>query len=215
MQVTYLGHSSFKIITKNATIVTDPYDQYVGFKMPKTKADIVTISHDHKDHSSLKAIESDPFVIQAPGEYEVSGVSIFGTSSYHDNSKGEKRGKNTIYTIRADELSLCHLGDFGQTELTEKQLEEVNGVDVLFIPVGGVYTIGPKRAVKLIAQIEPKIVIPMHYRQKGMSKAFEKLVSLDDFLQEIEAGDAEKQAKLTISATSLPEERKVVPLLRK
>jgi L-ascorbate metabolism protein UlaG (beta-lactamase superfamily) len=215
MQITYLGHSSFKIKTKKAIIITDPFNDYIGFKMPKTKADIVTISHDHKDHNNIKAIEGGPFIIDAPGEYEVLGVSIFGISSFHDSSKGEERGKNTIYSIHAGGLTLCHLGDFGQAEITDKQLEEVNGVDVLFIPVGSTYTIGPKKAVKIINQIEPKIVIPMHYRQKGMSASFEKLFTLKDFLQEVEAKEVAKQSRLIVSQSGMPEERKIIPLSRK
>jgi len=215
MQITYLGHSSFKIKTKQATIVTDPFNNYIGFKMPQAKADIVIISHQHKDHNNLKAIKSKPFVIDAPGEYEVSGVSIFGISSFHDRSKGEKRGKNTIFNIHYRSVAICHLGDFGQKELTDKQLEEVNGVDVLIMPVGGVYTIGPKRAGKIIAQVEPKIVIPMHYKQKGMSKNFDKLATLKEFLQQVEAGDVQKQKKLSITQSSLPEERKIIPMIRK
>lgn len=215
MQITYLGHSCFKIKTKEITILTDPYDSYLGFAMPKAEAKIVTVSHDHKDHSYTKAVEGSPFIIQAPGEYEIANISIFGTRTYHDQAKGKERGLNTIYTIRIEETSLCHLGDLGH-KLTDKQLEEVNGVDVLFIPVGGIYTLDPKEAMEVISQIEPKIVIPMHYKTKDHhAKAFGQLATLDDFLKEAGAPEVKKEAKLVVSKASLPEETEIFCLLRK
>lgn len=215
MQINYLGHSCFKIKTKNTILITDPFDQYIGFSMPLTKADIVTISHEHKDHNYLKKIEGNPFIIRAPGEYEIADISIFGLRAFHDKVKGAERGRNTIYTIRTEEISLCHLGDLGH-KLSDKQLEEVNGVDVLFIPVGGVYTIDPKEAVEVVNQVEPKIVIPMHYKSSGLDdKIFGGLATLDDFLKEIGALEARKENKLVISKVSLPEEMEVICLLRR
>ncbi|PIS09068.1 lactamase [Candidatus Beckwithbacteria bacterium CG10_big_fil_rev_8_21_14_0_10_34_10] len=215
MQINYLGHSCFKIKTQNAVLICDPYDSYIGFKMPKVEAQIVTISHEHKDHNCLKEISGNPFVIRAPGEYEIADVSIHGLSSYHDEVKGKKRGKNTIYTIRAEDISLCHLGDLGE-KLNDKQLEEINGIDVLFIPVGGTYTLGPKRAIEVINQVEPRIVIPMHFKAPSLDKKiFDQLSTLDDFLKEAGALEARKEERLTLTKTSLPEEREITVLLKK
>lgn len=215
MQINYLGHSCFKIKTKNITLVTDPFDEYIGFKMPKTAAEIVTISHEHKDHNSLEQIEGEPFVIRNPGEYEVGEVSIFGITSFHDDQKGEQRGKNTIYNIKIEEISICHLGDLGH-KLNDRQLEEVNGVDVLFVPVGGIYTLDPKQASEVIDQIEPSIVVPMHYRTSVHSQAsLSQLATLKDFLQEMGEPEIQAQEKLIINKVSLPEERQIIPLLFK
>lgn len=196
-------------------VVTDPFDAYVGFKFPKVEADIVTVSHDHQDHNQKQLVGGRPYVIDGPGEYEVKGVSVLGLQTFHDEVQGQKRGKNTVYRIEFEGISLSHLGDLGHP-LSSSQLGELNGVDILFIPVGGVYTIGPKRAVEVISQIEPKIVIPMHYRvpeQKG-DKTFGQLTGVKEFLKEI-GEEVTPQLKLLVSRDSLPSEREVVVLERK
>jgi len=215
MEIKFFGHSSFKIKGKAVTIVTDPYNPSVGFKFPKVEAEIVTISHDHQDHNQRESVGGKPYVIAGPGEYEIKDVSVFGLQTFHDESQGEKRGTNTAYRIELEGMSLCHLGDLGHS-LSSNQLGELNGVDVLFIPVGGVYTIGPKRAVEVITQIEPKIVVPMHYRvaeQKG-NETFAQLSGVDEFLKEI-GEEVSPQPKLMISLDQLPSEREVVVLERK
>ena len=215
MEVKFLGHSSFKIKGKEVTIVTDPYDASVGFKFPKVEAEIVTISHDHHDHNQKELVGGKPFVIAGPGEYEVRGVSLLGLQTFHDESQGAKRGANTVYRLEFEGVNLCHLGDLGH-QLSSSQLGELNGVDVLFIPVGGLYTIGPKRAVEVITQLEPKIVIPMHYRvpeQKG-NQTFAQLSGVEEFLKEI-GESVTPQPKLIISQDRLPSEREVVVLERK
>jgi L-ascorbate metabolism protein UlaG (beta-lactamase superfamily) len=217
MEITYLGHSSFRIKTKKAIIVTDPYnDSYVGFKIPKTTAEIVTVSHQHRDHNFIKGVSgakagTEPFIINGPGEYEINQIFILGIGSFHDEVRGEKRGRNTIYLISADDLKVCHLGDLGHA-LSEKQVEEVNQVDVLFIPVGGIYTIDAKKAVEVINQIEPKIIVPMHYAAPGLSF---KLNPLKDFLELMNAERQEQLAKLSVKVEDLPEERKIVVLKKK
>lgn len=215
MQINYLGHSCFKIKAKNTILITDPFDQYIGFSMPLTRADIVTISHKHKDHNCLKKIEGKPFIIRAPGEYEIADISIFGLRTFHDKVKGAERGKNTIYTIRTEEISLCHLGDLGH-KLNDRQLEEVNGVDVLFIPTGGIYTLDSKEAVEVVKQVEPKIVIPMHYFTSEHDKTkFKGMTGLKDFLEDIGSPEARREKKLVISKVSLPEEMEVICLTKK
>jgi len=215
MDITYLGHSCFKIRGKSGVVVTDPFEDSNGIKMPKVSADVVTSSHDHSDHNFVGAVggtstREKPFVINAPGEYEIQGISVFGFSSYHDDKKGQERGKNTIYTIHVDDIVIAHLGDLGH-ELSQRQVDQINGVDVLLVPVGGVYTIDPQVALKVIEQVEPIYVIPMHYKVSGMSKEFAELKTVDDFVKE--AGvESKAQDKLSLQKSTLPEDREIVVL---
>lgn len=212
MDITYLGHSSFKIRSKNATIVTDPFDpKMVGLKFPKTEADIVLISHHHQDHDFVENF-MDSFIVEGPGEYEVKGVKILGISAFHDSVEGAERGKNTVYGIKSEGLSLVHVGDLGH-KLSDAQCEQLGVVDVLFIPVGGFYTIDAQTAASVVAQLEPKIVIPMHYRVPGLKEELaQKLVSVEEFLKTMGKSDVQAQDKLVISKDKLPEEMQVVVL---
>lgn len=216
MEIIFLGHSCFRIRGKTAVLVTDPFESYIGFKLPKISADIVTISHDHRDHNNKEAVSGTaktkkPFVISGPGEYEIAGVSIFGVRTFHNAAKGSKRGANAVYLINLDGMRIVHLGDLGH-KLTESQLEEVNGADILIIPVGGTYTLNAKEAVEVIGQVEPKIIIPMHYRLPGLTI---KLAPVEEFLKEIGVKAIKPIPKLTISKDRLPEEREVVVLKKK
>ena len=185
MDITYLGHSSFKIKTKSATLVTDPFDpDMVGIKYSGVEGDIVTVSHDHKDHNASDKVSGAKKILAGPGEYEISGISVYGYQSFHDNEKGAKRGKNTIYVIEAEGLRLCHLGDLGH-ELSDSLIQEIGDIDVLFVPVGGEYTIGPKEAVQVINKINPYFVMPMHYQVPGLkSETFSALSPVETFLKE-------------------------------
>ena len=215
MEISYLGHSSFKIKGKEAVLVTDPFSkEATGINFPKVEADIVTISHNHGDHNQSPEVLGSPFIISGPGEYEVRGVSVTGISSFHDTNGGAERGTNTIYLIEMDGLKICHLGDLGH-KLSDRELQEISGVDILLIPVGGVYTIGPKEAVTIVSQIEPKIVIPMHYNTPDHSQEiFGKMATVHDFLQEI-GENGESLAKLSLSRDNLPAETKIVVLERR
>ncbi len=185
MDITYLGHSSFKIKTKNAAIITDPFDpQMVGLKYSGVEGDIVLISHSHRDHAASEKVGGAKKVIEGPGEYEIMGVSIIGYQSFHDDKNGEERGKNTIYIVEADGLRVCHLGDLGHA-LSDDLIQEIGDIDILMIPVGGEFTIGPKEAAELVGKIEPFFVIPMHYQQPGLDlKNFSALKPVSDFLKE-------------------------------
>ena len=216
MDITYLGHSSFKIRGKDATVITDPYDpEKVGIKYPREEADIVTVSHDHFDHNFVSKIASPKMVISIPGEYEVMGVSIIGIPTFHDEENGKVRGKNTIYVIESDNLRIAHLGDLGH-KLGEKLIDQIGDLDVLLIPVGGVYTITPKVAAEIVKDLEPSITIPMHYGSDDMNQEeFGKLAKVDEFLQEL-GYDVERMDKLSIKKELINEEElKVVVLERK
>lgn len=217
MTITYHGHSTFKIKGKVGTVVTDPYDNYIGLTLPKMSADIITVSHDHKDHNAVNTLigtsrRNNPFIVTNAGEYEVVGISVFGVQTYHDAHLGVERGLNMVFTVLVDGIRVCHLGDLGH-ELTPDQLEEIGEVDVLLCPVGGVYTIDPDQAVKTIRAIEPGIVIPMHYKSgKHNQDMFGELKTLEDFLKVYGVSPAPMPKLELESKFSLPDETELVVL---
>ena len=220
MEIVYLGHSSFLLRGKSARVVCDPFDSsMVGLKFPKVEASLVTISHGHGDHnftSSVAGVEGkDPFIINGPGEYEVGGVSVFGIGTFHDASGGSERGKNTVYVIEVDGVKICHLGDLGH-KLSDEQVRAVGEVDVLLVPVGGFYTIDAKTASEVVAQLEPRIVIPMHYKVSGLIENLGgKISTAEEFLKEMGAGSLEPQPKLVVTKDKLPDQVQVVLLSSK
>lgn len=207
MTITWFGHSCFRIESKEGSILIDPFSKEIGLRPPKIKDDLVLVSHEHFDHNNVGGINPEAFLINHPGEYEKQGIYVQGISSFHDKSEGKERGPNTIYKIRAEEMVLCHLGDFGQDSLSETQIEEVGDVDILFIPVGGNYTIDYKEAVEVIRAIEPKIIIPMHYKVPGLTVDIE---GPEKFIKELGL-TPEKVDKFRIAKKNLPaEEMKLV-----
>ncbi|NCO12298.1 MAG: hypothetical protein COZ34_05145 [Candidatus Pacebacteria bacterium CG_4_10_14_3_um_filter_34_15] len=217
MILTYHGHSTFRIKGKKGTVITDPYEDYIGMPLPRLSGDIVTVSHDHKDHNAIKKISGttrreNPFIVNKSGEYEVGGISIFGVRTFHDANEGVERGENIVFTALVDGIRICHLGDLGH-ELSPEQIEDIGSVDVLLCPVGGVYTIDPELAVKTIRSIEPGIVIPMHYKTaQHNADVFGDLKTLDDFLK-VYGVSPEPVPKLDIDSTlNIPEETELVVL---
>lgn len=215
MDIYWGGQALFRLKGKNATLVIDPFDpDFTGLKLPKDlQADIVLSTHDHGDHNNVAAVRNPvngiPMVFKDPGEYEVNGVVITGISSYHDNSQGSQRGLNTIFHLMFDGLNIVHLGDLGQSKLSEEQIAQIGQTDILLIPVGSVYTIDGKVASDIVSQLEPKIVIPMHYFIEGLKFQLE---SVDKFLKEMGVENVSPQPKLSIIKDKLPEEPMVVVL---
>lgn len=210
MTISWFGQSCFRIEAKEGSILIDPFDKKIGLKPPKIKDDLVLVTHEHYDHNHLEDLSGQELVIRGPGEYERKGMAVQGILSYHDDAQGAERGLNTIYRITAEEITLCHLGDLGQQKLTDEQVEQIGEVDVLFVPVGGHFTIGAKEAAEVISQIEPKIVIPMHYRLPGLT--IPELEGAEKFVKEIGLAP-EKTDKLKLSHKTLPvEETKLVVL---
>jgi L-ascorbate metabolism protein UlaG (beta-lactamase superfamily) len=214
--IQYLGHACFRLRGREGTVICDPFDRSTGLDIGRPTAHVVTVSHNHPDHNNVAAVRplrDKTFVVDGPGEYEVSGVLITGIRTAHDKQKGDDLGFNTVYVIHLDEIAFCHLGDLGH-ELSHTQLDEIGNIDVLFVPVGGGETIGPAEATNVISQIEPRIVIPMHYAAPQLS--FEQeLQPLDKFLHEIGKKDIEPEEKLALTAHNLPpegEETRVVVL---
>lgn len=219
MDISYLGHSAFKLKGKEAAVVTDPFDKKsVGFAMSPVSADIVTISHDHADHNMASLVSGtarrkEPYIIKAPGEYEASGIGVFGWGSFHDATQGNDRGKNTIYSIIVDGVRIVHLGDLGEI-LTEKLIDGLGAVDVLLLPVGGVFTIDAKQAIMMIEKLSPSIVIPMHYKTKDHSPEFSQMSEVTEFMQLMGVNELEAVDKLKISPETLPEQATVVLMNR-
>jgi len=218
MNIIWYGQSCFKITASTGKgsegqviIITDPFDKSIGLKPPRTRADIVTVSHQHRDHNNVGIIKDNPFIIDGPGEYEIKKVSIKGISSFHDKKQGALRGKNTIYVIEAEDIHLCHLGDLGHI-LEAGQLEQIGKIDILMIPVGGHYTISWNEADEVINQIEPKIVIPMHYKIPGLTI---NLDSVDKFCKEMGASSKKTIPKLSIKKKNLPQEEMEIVVMEK
>lgn len=209
IDISWLGQACFKIKSKGATLLTDPYnDAFIGLKLGNPEADIVTVTHDHQDHNYVPGVKGEPFVIKGPGEYEVKGVNVLGVATFHDTKNGSERGLNTVYNIEVEGVKIAHMGDLGQI-LTNEQVEELGSVDVLLVPVGGVYTIEADEAAKLSALIEPKIVIPMHYKLPGLKP---DLDSVEKFLKEMGKERIEPAPKISIRKDKLPEELQIIVL---
>ena len=218
-KITWAGQACFQILFSNskdhqASVVIDPFDEKIGLKIPNFEADVLLVTHQHHDHNNIKAVkptntapgkakQDGVFLVDGPGEYEIKRVYIQGIDSFHDDSEGKERGKNTIYVIESENMRFCHLGDLGQKQLTDEQLEKIGSIDVLMIPVGGTYTISFNESPKIIGQIEPKIVIPMHYQ---IPKLNLNLDDVDKFVKIMGKEAIEPQDKLVIKNGNLPKE---------
>ncbi len=207
MIIQYYGHSCFKLTTKPAgrgqedvSIFFDPFDKKVGLRPPQGQADIVLISHDHYDHNNVSALKGEPTVLNIPGEYSLKGINIVGIDSLHGPIEEKDQTHNTIFILETEDLKICHLGDLG-TDLNQKQLSEIDGVDILMIPVGGKYTIDAKKAEEIIKKIEPAIIIPIHYKMPGGT-----ITDIDDekkFCSEMGNCPREKVSKLNVKKKDL------------
>jgi L-ascorbate metabolism protein UlaG (beta-lactamase superfamily) len=208
MDITWLGHSCFLIKGKEQIVVTDPCPPDLGYHIGEPEADIVTLSHFHAGHSYVQGIADTPKRIKSPGEYEIGGTFITGIASFHDDKKGEVRGKNTIYTIEMDGIVLCHLGDLGHP-LDSHLTDEIGDVGILLLPVGNVSTIPVDAAMEIVRRLEPAIVIPMHYKTEAFTG---NLSPVDGFLDKMGARGLEPRPKLSITSSSLSGSTQVVLL---
>jgi L-ascorbate metabolism protein UlaG (beta-lactamase superfamily) len=188
----------------------------VGIKFPKTEADIVTVSHQHKDHNQSKNISGingvEPLLIDMPGEFEKMGVRIFGFQSFHDKTQGSERGENILYKFESEGLSVLHCGDLGIVP-EESFLETIGEIDILMVPVGGIYTIDSEEAFHLVKKIEPAIVIPMHYNSDKIDqKNFGKLSAVSEFTKKFGLDSLPSIPKLVYKKEEIEQEMKVVVL---
>lgn len=210
MDIYWYGQACFKLKGKNATVIIDPFNSdFTGLKLPRDlSADVVLSTHDHKDHNNVREVSSS-MIFKLAGEYEVSGVVIIGIPSFHDNSSGSQRGSNIIFHIMFDGLNIVHLGDLGQGKLTEQQIAQIGQTDILLVPVGSVFTIDSKVASEIVSELEPKIIIPMHYKIPGLKFELDPVL---DFLKEMGAEGVLPVPKLSITKEKLPGEPMVVVL---
>lgn len=180
MKMKWLGHSCFLLTADNGVkVLTDPFDSSVGYDVPRVAADIVSTSHEHMDHSYTEAVQGDFFLVNGTGHFSHKGIEITGIAAFHDDEKGAQRGKNTIYKFVVDEVHICHCGDLGHV-LTQEQAQEIGHVDILLIPVGGFYTIGPDQAIEVVNMLQPSVIIPMHFKTKAIQFPIE---GVEGFLQ--------------------------------
>jgi L-ascorbate metabolism protein UlaG (beta-lactamase superfamily) len=208
MEIQWLGHSCFRLRSRDATIITDPPERSSGYNLSSLNADIVTISHQHPGHNAVSVCSGSPRIVEGPGEYEVAGILIAGVRTYHDAKQGAERGRNTAFVIEIEDLRVCHLGDLGHIP-TAQQTEAMSEIDILLTPVGGHSTIDAAAAAEVVSLLEPKVVIPMHY-QTQQSKA--ELDSLEPFLKQMGVMESSPQARLQVTPSSLPGQTQVVVL---
>ena len=209
MEITWLGHSSLKLVSRDIVLITDPYPDSIGYSMGDQQAEVVTVSNGHPNHSSIDSVGGDPRVLKGPGQYEVKGYNFNGMATRLPDFEGDKR-INTVFTIRAEGLTLCHLGDLND-RLGPGQLDALGNIDVLMVPAGGGCTIEVGEVPRLVSVLSPRIVIPMHY---GYESTAGLLAPVERLLSELSVEDASPQIRLNVTQTSLPRETQVV-LLRK
>lgn len=208
MDITWYGHSCFRLSEGGVVIVTDPPSDDLGYDRPRIRADVVTISHDHPGHNNRIGFRGGPKFFDGPGEYEVRGVFITGIATYHDGRRGANRGRNTAFLFDFGGVTICHLGDLGHLP-TQAQVETLSAADMLLIPVGGLHTIDAGMASEVISLVEPRLVVPMHYKTP-VEKA--RLHKVDKFLKEMGLAPMPPQAELQVTKSSLPAETQVVLL---
>ncbi len=212
MKIKWFGQSCFLITSEESgvTIITDPFDEKVGYRLPDVQPDIVTVSHEHMDHNNTKALKGKFEVFNKPIEKELQGVKIRGVETCHDNVGGKRRGKNTVFILTVDGIAICHLGDLGHI-LSADQIKNIGKVDILLLPVGGRFTIGACDATTVRAQIQPVITIPMHYRTKATG-LFGLLLSRADSFLEIATDRKIEMNELSVSKDNLAEKSGVITL---
>lgn len=208
MDITWLGHSCFRIKGKEATVITDPCPPSSGYNIGKPTADIVTISHSDENHTYVKGVAGKPVIVSSPGEYEIHEAFITGIATYQDTEKGAERGRNLSFVIEMEGLRVCHLGNIGHTP-TAEQAEEMTGVDVLLIPVGGGETIDGAKAAEIVSLLEARVVVPMHYKTEASKNGLEPP---DRFLKELGVPAGEPQPKLSLNRSTVPSETKTILL---
>ncbi len=211
MDITWHGHSCFTVKTKRGTIVFDPYDTATtGLKLPSLKADLLLVSHNHEGHNNVKAVEGSPQIVDWPGEYEIKGIAVTASKvAYSEAEKGNKHGYGLIFTLDVDGLKLCFLGDMGEAPDTAL-VESIGDVDILFLPIGGHTVMDPKQAHLVIEELEPRAVIPMHYKPDGGKTGANEI---EPFLKLVGVIAPETREKFTISSRSELKEDKMECIL--
>ncbi len=206
MKMSWLGHASFLIESGGKKLITDPFDEKLGYPPYDEEVDITTVSHEHWDHSAASNLKGKPVVVKGTGEFNVDGFQIIGFSTFHDKSSGKKRGINTVYKICVEDINLLHMGDLGHV-LSPEQYLGLGKVDLLLLPVGGVYTVDADEAYQIVKAINPAVVIPMHFNTPHLCF---KLDPVEQFTSKFD--QVIKQAFLEITADKLPEQVEIIVL---
>ncbi len=208
MDMTWLGHACFRLRGREGIVLTDPPDPKSGHAIPRTEAGLVTMSHEHAGHASLRSVAGEPVVLRGPGEYEVHEVLVTGLGCFHDEEKGAARGRNTVFAIRLDDLVICHLGDLGHA-LAAADIEKLGDVDIALVPISGPdINLSAARAAEIVQQLEPKVVVPMSYDPDDKKKDTPYM----RLLHELGVKDLEVVSKLSVTRSTLPENLQVVAL---
>lgn len=206
MKLQWFGHSFFMVTSENEKkVVFDPFDETVGYPIPDLAANVVCVSHSHSDHNNVRIIGGKPEIIQQAGLYVRDGYRIRGFISYHDRKLGKERGGNLVYRLEMDGMTVIHTGDLGMLPGND-EIEAWKPLDILMVPVGGIYTINGQDAQNLIELLHPKIVIPMHYRTHFIH--FE-LYPVEDFSRHYSNVKAIPGAKVDIVQEDLPKSTEI------
>lgn len=211
MKITWLGHSSFLLEIQGVKIVTDPYDNSIdsiGYGSITTPVDCAVVSHDHFDHNHVKGLKGNPETVQGSGQFSVKGITFTGIDTYHDDSKGSQRGDNVVFVIEAEGLRICHVGDLGHA-LSADQIQAIGRVDVLLLPVGGTYTVDALEATKVMDDLNPKLVIPMHFKTNVLDFP---ITGVDPFLEGKRNVRHQGSSQIDVTNETLPKEREIVVL---
>ncbi|UCF49874.1 MAG: MBL fold metallo-hydrolase [Thermoplasmatales archaeon] len=206
LQIRWHGHACFEI-TNDLTLVTDPHDgKSIGIPAPTVSGDIILVSHDHYDHNSVKSVEKeDSKVVTDTRKRNISNIEIYGVDSFHDESKGAKRGNNIMYRFNVDEIKFCHLGDLGH-DIDDEAVKQIGDVDILFVPVGGTFTVDDKKSWDVINKIKPRIIVPMHYKIGGLSLP---IAGIDPFLEQTKHKIIHVGNEIDIEKDDLPQDTEI------
>ena len=208
MEIHWLGHSCFRLRGRELTVVTDPFPPELGYPLGRVEANLVTVSHDEPNHNAASHVEGGPRVVTGPGEYEFAGMMVTGVATPRPAGQSREAPRNTAYVVELDDVTVCHLGDVA-APLGSDQLAVVRSADVLLLPVGGHCTIDATQAAEMVAQVEPKLVIPMHYRTPAVNL---ELDPVDRFCRELGVAELMPQARLSLTRSSVPDQLTVVLL---
>ena len=205
MQITWYGHSCFSVKNGKVSIVTDPHDgKTMGLKTPDVSADIVLMSHDHYDHNASDVISGNHEDYKfRNGEFSSHEIKFAGLPTYHDEVKGAKRGKNTMYLFSVDGISVCHCGDLGCIP-SDDVMDSIKNVDILMVPVGGFYTMGLEETLRFVNAVDPSVVVPMHYYVKGLT--IDEISDVEPFLNAVKGRKTVNVGK-TVEINEIPKEK--------
>lgn len=214
MKIKYYGHAAFLITSdQGVKIIIDPYEPggfggAIGYGSIPDEAHIVLVSHDHADHNHVQSLRGKPRVVKGVGSHRADDLEFKGIATYHDDRKGSERGQNTIFCFSIDGIHLCHLGDLGHIP-SEQEAKQIGPVDLLLMPVGGVYTIDPAQATQTSLKLNPKITIPMHYKTPHCGFP---LAGVEDFTKGKPGVKVQKASEVEIRKEALPQTPEIIVL---